>query len=310
MIPAFLYACGVKADKRMRLVVKQNGHTINEFQFGKSPVYIGRHADSQIFLPDQRVSRHHAVIFSTQDGKWMLEDLNSANQTFLDNKAIHKTEIKTGDVLHIADFSIEINLEDDTIVAKPINLEDTLVKMPVDLENESAARQPQIIVRRPNFEHAPDIRLPARRAKDFVLAAEAICRVDSLDQMLKVLLNIAANQFGAYRSWCALRNEPIGPMTCHAGRHRNGGPLEMGEIKLNDKITQAVEQGQFLLITALAAQIEKGIQSAMIAPVMSATDCFGVLYIDNAADQEQYALGDLDYLMLLTIHTAVILKNF
>ena len=60
----------------MRLVVKRDGHTVNEFQFDKGPIHIGRHADSQIFLPDRIISRHHAVIFRTQDGKWTVEDLD------------------------------------------------------------------------------------------------------------------------------------------------------------------------------------------------------------------------------------------
>jgi hypothetical protein len=48
----------------------------------------------------------------------------------------------------------------------------------------------------------------------------------------------------------------------------------------------------------------------MIAPIVDPTGCFGALYVDNAVDQKQYNLGDLDYLMLLAIHTAAILENF
>ncbi len=77
----------------MRLVVKQSNGTINEFQFAQGPVYIGRGANSQVFLPDRAVSRQHAVIFTTQDGKWFVEDLDSANKTYLNDKAIHKAAI-------------------------------------------------------------------------------------------------------------------------------------------------------------------------------------------------------------------------
>jgi pSer/pThr/pTyr-binding forkhead associated (FHA) protein len=51
----------------MRLVVKQNGRTVNEFRFTKGPIYIGRQESSQVFLHDGAVSRQHAVIFNTQD---------------------------------------------------------------------------------------------------------------------------------------------------------------------------------------------------------------------------------------------------
>jgi pSer/pThr/pTyr-binding forkhead associated (FHA) protein len=112
----------------MRLVVKQNGRTVNEFRFTKGPIYIGRQENSQVFLHDRAVSRQHAVIFNTQDGKWMVEDLDSANKTYLNDQAIHKVEIKTGDCLRITDYTIEINLKDGAETEKPIHLEDTLAE--------------------------------------------------------------------------------------------------------------------------------------------------------------------------------------
>ncbi len=286
----------------MRLVVKKGNNTVSELRFSSGPIYIGRHSNSQVFLPDGTVSRQHAVIFTTQDGKWMAEDLDSANKTYLNDEAIHKAEIKTGDCLRIADFTIEVNLEDVAEAEKPIQVEDTLT---------TATRDSQIIVRRPDVERAPDITLPAKRAQDFLQATEAICKANGLDEVLQVLLSITLRQFGAYHTWGALRNQATGPMTCHAGRRRDGQTVELSEIKLNEKINQVVENGQFLLLPQVSAQIEdEKIRSAMIAPLMDPTGCFGVLYVDNAADREQYSLSDLDYLMLLAIHTAAILENF
>ena len=109
----------------MRLVVKQSDRTISEFRFAKGPISIGREASSQVLLPDGVVSKQHAVFFTTEDGKWMVEDLDSTNKTYLNDEAIHKAEIKTGDCLRIGDFTIEVNLEDDDGTDKPTHLEDT-----------------------------------------------------------------------------------------------------------------------------------------------------------------------------------------
>ena len=295
----------------MRLVVKRNGQTVNEFRFDRGPVYIGRHAHSQIFLPDRAVSRQHAAIFMTQEGKWVVEDLDSANKTYLNDKAIHKAEIKTGDCIRIADFSIEINLEADTDAEKPIHLEDTLVSTSHKPTAAPAEPAREIIVRKPDAERAPDIRLPAKRVKDFMQATEAICKANGLDELLKVLLSLTLRQFSAYHGWCALRNEPDGPMTCHAGKSRDGPAVDLNDLKLREKITQAIETGQFLLMPQVSAPTEEDkIRSAMIAPVVDPTGCFGVLYVDNSMDQEHYSLSDLDYLMLLAIHTAAIIENF
>jgi hypothetical protein len=294
----------------MRLVVKRNGQTVNEFQFDRGPVYIGRHAHSQVFLPDRAVSRQHAAIFTTQEGKWVVEDLDSANKTYLNDKAIHKAEIKTGDCIRIADFIIEISLIADTDPDKSIHLEDTLVQTP--RKHAVPTELPRkIITREVDAKLAPDIRLPAKRVKDFLEATETICKANGIDEVLKALLSLILRQFNAYRSWCALRNLQTGPMTCHAGKTRYGHTVDLEKIKLNKKITQAIDQKQFLLVPQVSAATgEEKIRSAMIAPVMDIAGCFGVLYVDNSMDDEYYSLSDLDYLMLLAIHTAAILENF
>jgi len=295
----------------MRLIVKRNGQTVNEFRFDKGPVYIGRHAHSQVFLPDRAVSRQHAAIFITEDGKWVVEDLDSANKTYLNDKEIHKAEIKTGDSIRIADFTIEIDLEADTNAGEPIHLEDTLVAASQKSTPTPTASAREIIVRKPDIERAPDIRLPAKRVKDFLQATETICKANGLDDVLKTLLSITLRQFGGYHSWCALRNLPSGSMTCHAGKSRDGSAVELGDIKLHKKITQAVDKKEFLLVPRVSSPAkEEKIRSAMIAPIIDPTGCFGVLYIDNAMDNEHYSLSDLDYLMLLAIHTAAIIENF
>jgi pSer/pThr/pTyr-binding forkhead associated (FHA) protein len=286
----------------MRLLVKQNGRIVNEFRFTGGPIYIGRHVNSQVFLSDRAVSRQHAVIFATQQGKWMVEDLDSANKTYLNDKQIRKAEIKTGDILKIVDFAIEINLEDAAEPDKAIRMEDTLI---------TTVREPQIIIRKADVEHAPDIRLPAKRVKDFLEATEAVCKANGIDELLKAILDVTLKQFVAFHSWCAFRDQLSGPMTYHSGKRCDGRNIQLNQIQLKEKINQAVEKGHFLLLPQASTKTGgREIRSAMIAPLIDATGCFGVLYVDNAMSKECYSLSDLDYLMLLAIHTAAILENF
>ncbi len=290
----------------MRLVVKQNDRTINEFRFTEGPISIGRRANSQVLLPDGAVSKQHAVIFITEDGKWMVEDLDSTNKTYLNGEAIHKAEIKTGDSFSIAGFTIEVNLEDDADTGEPTRLADTF-----HLEAALATPPHEIVVRRPDAAHAPAMRLPAKRLTDFSRATEAIYEADSLEKLLAALLDITVRQFTAYHAWCGLREQPTGPMTYQAGKRRDGRAVELSEIKLNDKINETIEKGQSLVLPRVAAQIEEKerIRSAIIASVMRRAGCFGVLYVDNAMVHEHYSLSDLDYMMLLAINTSAVLKN-
>ena len=287
----------------MRLVVKQNGRTVNEFRFTKGPIYIGRQENSQVFLHDRAVSRQHAVIFNTQDGKWMVEDLDSANKTYLNDQAIHKVEIKTGDCLRITDYTIEINLKDGDEAEKPIHLEDTLAEPSGGL---------QFIERRLDTADAPPIRLPAQRGMDLLRANEKISQAGNPDELLLALLDITSKQLGTYHNWCALRSEPTGPMTYHAGRTREGQTLELSNIKLNEKINEAIEKSHFLLFifSKDMSKDEKGqIRSVVIAPIVGPAGCFGVLYANNTFRDDHYSLSDLDYLMLLGMQTATALQK-
>jgi pSer/pThr/pTyr-binding forkhead associated (FHA) protein len=293
----------------MRLIVRKDSQTVNDLRFDRGPIYIGRHQHSQVFLPDRAVSRQHAAIYTAQDGDWVLEDLESANKTFLNNKAIHKAPIKTGDKIRIGNFEIEVNLEPDIEPGENINLDDTLMPTAHESSTVSEAPSRQIISRKPDVELAPDINLPAMRARDFLQATEAICKSNGPNEVIETLLEITSTQFRAQNSWCALRVLSEGPMPTHAGRNRQGDALELDEIHLHKKITQAIENQEFLLFPRVTSQQGK-VYSAMIAPIMDPSGCFGVMYIDNEGQKQHYTLSDLDYLMLLAIHTAAIIENF
>lgn len=54
------------------------------------PVAIGREEHNDIVLPDQRVSRYHAMIWA-EGGAWHVRDLNSANGTFIGAQRVKGT---------------------------------------------------------------------------------------------------------------------------------------------------------------------------------------------------------------------------
>jgi len=291
----------------MRLILRAGDGTTKEFQFSEGPVSIGRQSSNQVFLPDKAVSKQHAVITVAEDGKWMVEDLGSANKTYLNDKAVNKSEIRTGDILRITEFTVEVDLEGDTEASSKGKLEDTL-----HLEAALTTPRHETIVRKPDAAHAPAMRLAAKRLSDFSHATEAICEADSLDKLLTTLLDITLKQFSAFRCWCALRDQPGGPMTYHSGRRRDGRPVELSDLQLNEKINDAVERGLSMVLPSVSAKTEEKerIRSALIASVMRPNGCYGILYVDNAMIHEHYSLSDLDYLMFIAMHTAAVLRKF
>ena len=65
------------------------GESTTEKRFFK-PISIGRGLNNDVSLSDERVSRHHAVIWA-EDGAWHIRDMDSANGTFLDRSPVRGT---------------------------------------------------------------------------------------------------------------------------------------------------------------------------------------------------------------------------
>jgi len=64
------------------------------------PTTIGRSADNTITLPDPTTSRNHArVVFA--DGKWVVEDLGSANGILIGGQRVKRVVLKSGDTFKI-----------------------------------------------------------------------------------------------------------------------------------------------------------------------------------------------------------------
>jgi len=100
----------------MRLVIRQSGGTVEERDFEKGPVYIGRQMGNTIVIPDLQVSRQHAVLFTDPEGNWIVEDLDSTNKTLLNETAIHKSRLRDGDAIQIGPATIEVHLEEAIVV--------------------------------------------------------------------------------------------------------------------------------------------------------------------------------------------------
>lgn len=65
---------------------------------------LGRASDSDIFLDDVTVSRHHAKIISEGKGEFLLEDLDSLNGTYLNNDSVKRSILHSADEIQIGKF--------------------------------------------------------------------------------------------------------------------------------------------------------------------------------------------------------------
>ncbi len=107
------------------------------YKLGARNVTAGRDAGNLIQLIDKEVSRRHFLIRNTDKG-YVLVDMNSANGTSVNGKAVRETPLELGDVIRagrtyfkvlsnlgsVDDASLSAKVIDERIAAAPTNVSD------------------------------------------------------------------------------------------------------------------------------------------------------------------------------------------
>ncbi len=80
--------------------VRADGETLSVQSFPAGRIIVGRSPDNEIYIKSKFVSRHHAQLISDDQG-CVIEDLNSTNGVFVDEKQIKKYRLNDGDVVSL-----------------------------------------------------------------------------------------------------------------------------------------------------------------------------------------------------------------
>jgi pSer/pThr/pTyr-binding forkhead associated (FHA) protein len=93
-----------------KLLLKFNAAVIKEIPFDKDALAVGRKPDNDIVIDNPAISGHHCRI-SVQGGTYFVEDLESTNGTFVNEKRIKKAGLHHNDVVGVAKHAL-VFLED------------------------------------------------------------------------------------------------------------------------------------------------------------------------------------------------------
>jgi pSer/pThr/pTyr-binding forkhead associated (FHA) protein len=148
----------------LKVRVSLKGRPIRSFTFNKKTVSIGRDPASDIFLDNTGISRAHARIERTPGG-YVIEDLGSANGTFVNDKHVEREYVGHDDVVRIGKFALWMGVESDrrgpdaTGAPPPGALEGTMILSPDQLlfmQNKAKQEEREV---------APDSSQAAKRIK-------------------------------------------------------------------------------------------------------------------------------------------------
>lgn len=222
------------------LILKYESKVIKEFPIQKSAVVIGRAPGNEVVIDNLAVSGSHARV-SIEEGKFVVEDLNSLNGTFLNGQRIRKSVLKQGDLIAIGKHTLEYS---DHGGLNP------LMMMPAERSSQ-AARADQTVV------------LDTKQRRDFLAKATAIAegadpetktqvaclvtqagRTEQPEYILTSKIYVIGKDKSAsvrLKGWFLPRVAAI--ITRRGGRHFDIAPSEKsGATKVNSQVLTAPQE--------------------------------------------------------------------
>jgi sigma-B regulation protein RsbU (phosphoserine phosphatase) len=280
------------------------------FSLAKERVTIGRSRDSDIFLPDQWLSRHHAEILR-KDVTFFLHDLGSKNGTLLNGEPVHgDRRLRHGDVItlgeHVLTFSTEEAEEDS---------------QPPEGTRIFSAKELSDIKTRPSID--PEELLRQNRVLEVLSqAARSLLAHRPLPDLFEDVLNLLFAAVPCERAAILLlEGQPPEPAV-KASRSRGGQPLLS---KVSRSIARRVlERRETMLLpnlledAAFSTQdsiLSTGIRSALCAPLWftSATAdqdaVIGLVYLDSLAMTRPFTEEDARIVTALANVAAAKIEN-
>jgi pSer/pThr/pTyr-binding forkhead associated (FHA) protein len=88
-----------------KLLLKFNAAVLKEIKLGKESIVVGRKPDNQIVIDNPAISSHHCKI-SLEGGTYYIEDLDSTNGTYVNQKRVKKAGLHNNDVVGVAKHSL------------------------------------------------------------------------------------------------------------------------------------------------------------------------------------------------------------
>ncbi len=307
----------------LELVKGSAAHSV--FELDGDRAIIGRSADCEVAVDVPAVSRRHAAILR-DGGRYFVEDLQSRNGTFLNDKRItERSPLGEGDQLIICDQEFRFHSGPASGVLDPNrnlpNLEASSIAELVD-----DAKDPGRASVMATFDVSggsaswgmlsakPEVKLAALIEITNSLA-QALSVEDILPKLLDSLFKIFTQ---ADRGFVVMRPKPDGPLVPVAAKTRRAGDEQ--RMRISRTIVEEAMNSRKAILSADAASDERfgmaqsiadfSIRSMLCAPMMGNDgNPVGVIQIDTLNQRARFTDSDLEVLASVACQAAVSIDN-
>lgn len=256
-------------------------------------ILLGR-ASEEMALSDFTVSRRHAEIRPAGRG-WVLEDLRSANGTYLNSKRLEReTRLRHGDQIRMGGTIMVWDGSEDALL-EPGKAPAPIVAEMVDLEAEGDRGDASIIGSVTGNEDSIILASPAaaeavRSWRVMSALLDAVSAVVTPQQLGERVLDILFEEVPADRGFVLIKDPQTGKFETDVVRQRNESHEKIRahkaildhviERKEGILASNAMSDARFAAAGRPSASQNIGLRSVICVPLVAREQVLGVLYID------------------------------
>ncbi len=294
------------------IAIQTAGGTKERFPLSGTRVTIGRSRESDIFLPDQWLSRNHAAIEQRPEG-YFVNDLSSKNGTLLNGEPLQQWQrLRPGDIITLGEHTLTFSPDSEEEEEEEPEPEGTRV---------FSVRELSDISTRPAIDPA-DLQRQNRVLSILSKAASELVVHRPLDELFDLVLDLL---FEAVRGGARRDPPPRGqpPRAGHqgldepAGRPPHAGsaaPSPAGPSRRGSR-SSSPTSSTTRASRARTRILASGIRTAMCAPLwFTAADegkdsVIGLVYVDSLQHAHSFGEDDLRVLTALANVAAAKIEN-
>jgi adenylate cyclase len=275
---------------------------------------IGRHPDNTIQILDRIISKEHAQIQRSADGRYLLRDLRSLNGTFLRGERISDHYLSDGDEFTMGSTRI-------VFVDKP-KADDALQRVTIAPGLTESHIRGRIQANTGDFmpeRQIADDKILRRDYERLRIGHELARAVGSeldLDKLLPKILDKAFELVGADRGVILLMDEK-NELTPRFVKTRSGksdpnivlSKTVMAEVTTNKAAVLSSDATMDARFSGAHSIIMQGIRSTMTLPLLYANELLGIMHLDSLFTSNAFTEKDLQICTGMAQQAAISIQN-
>jgi serine phosphatase RsbU (regulator of sigma subunit)/pSer/pThr/pTyr-binding forkhead associated (FHA) protein len=260
---------------------------LHVYPLTEQEVTIGRSQNTcQVVVVDDMISREHARLEQTQDGRWKLADLGSRNRTYVNGQAIKEILLSSGDIIRMGSRTLEFVDES----AAPA----TSVKEFLKTDREHPPGTIWVKIKDP-------LTLTLDQCALLTSLERAHATRPTAEQLAETLLSGLCRELGADRGFVASgdRHSPALQLLATRGFTLPGAKEKLIPVSQTFVYAGLLQQvaGRYPIDARKGPAEGSLAASGLVAPVVAEGKVSGVIYVDRLQAGKPFSAEAMNFIM-------------